>query len=822
MILPSRRFFDPKGLAETRGALFKRPMSRIAKSLAASLLLALSLLFAGLSPPALAQIPGLPGGGSAEAEAETATPAASLLDLLRDDTARAALIEELERAATATTTAEPEPAAPSAEILSFGRSAALFTQSAAEAAAESVQSFWTALKAAPALFDDLAGLDLGMLGGAFTELLLLILSTATIFLILRRFAIPTYRRMGTRARSATMMSRILIYVGAVAIDILIVIGAWAIGYVVAIAVLGNAGQIGIRQTLYLNAFLVVELARTAMRFVLSPSTKDLRIVALGDTAARRLSAAMSFSIALLGYGQLLIVPIVDESASIAAGRGVSALISVIGVLFLAFLAVRHRKSVAEWLLHETQPVAPSQPVMPEAAAPAPSSAQEIDPNLAADIAAGTAEAPPPAEAEPVAAEAPPLWEEKPHVTRRSPALVALAQSWHWVALAYLAVLLLLSLVSSGNDAMGPTFASLRIAGVFIVGFMLSGALARAIARGVRLPSATSERLPLLEGRLNRFVPQVLLVLRLLIVVVVLLFTLHTLGLIEVNTWLQSQFGRQLIGTVIAVSAILAVAFAIWIALTSWIDYRLNPAFGHVATSREQTLLTLLRNAATIALVVVTMMFCLSEIGLNIGPLLASAGVLGLAIGFGAQKMVQDIITGIFIQFENAINVGDVVTVAGMSGVVERLTVRSVSLRDVEGVFHIIPFSSVDMVSNFMRDFSFFLCDMGVAYRENINEVKAAMFDAFDELRRNKDHAPYLLADLEWLGLNAFGDSAIILRARIKTAPGKQWGVGRAYNEILKRIFDERNIEIPFPHQTIYFGEAKDGTTQPLRVANAPE
>uniref|UniRef100_A4WZN4 MscS Mechanosensitive ion channel n=1 Tax=Cereibacter sphaeroides (strain ATCC 17025 / ATH 2.4.3) TaxID=349102 RepID=A4WZN4_CERS5 len=788
-------------------------MSRRSTCLAAPLLLALTLLLAGLAP-ALAQIPGL--NGPAASEAEPSAPAAALLELLRDDAARAALIGELERAAVAAAAEDPV-APPSAEILSLGRSAALFTQGIAENAARSVQDFWTALRAAPDLFDDLAGLDLGLLGGAVTELLLLILSTATIFLILRRLAIPTYRRMGERARRASVTGRVLLYLGALAIDILIVIGAWAIGYVVAIAVLGNAGQIGLRQTLYLNAFLGVELARTAMRFVLSPATRDLRIVALGDRTAHTLSAAMSFSIALLGYGQLLIVPIVDDSASVAAGRGVSALISILGVLFLAFLVVRHRRPVADWLLHETQPVAPSR-LEPEPAVPAAPAVQEIDPDLAADIATGSAEPPAPPAAEPVAPEPPPLWEETAHVTRRSPALVALAQSWHWFALAYLAVLLLLSLVSSGTDAMGPTFASLRIAGVLIIGFMLSGALARAIARGVWLPGPTRERLPLLEGRLNRFVPQVLLVLRLLILAGVLLFTLHTTGLIDVSLWLQSPFGRSLFATVVAVSAILTASFAIWIALTSWIDYRLNPAFGHVATSREQTLLSLLRNAVTIALIVVTLMFCLSEIGLNIGPLLASAGVLGLAVGFGAQKLVQDIITGIFIQFENAINVGDVVSVAGISGVVERLTVRSVSLRDLNGVFHIIPFSSVDMVSNFMRDFSFFLCDMGVAYRENVDEVRAAMFDAFKELRRRPEHAAVILADLEWLGLDSFGDSAIVLRARIKTLPGKQWGVGRAYNEILKRIFDERNIEIPFPHQTIYFGEAKDGRTQSLRMA----
>jgi small-conductance mechanosensitive channel len=184
--------------------------------------------------------------------------------------------------------------------------------------------------------------------------------------------------------------------------------------------------------------------------------------------------------------------------------------------------------------------------------------------------------------------------------------------------------------------------------------------------------------------------------------------------------------------------------------------------------------------------------------------------------------VQDIITGIFIQFENAMNVGDVVTVGGTTGVVERLTIRSVSLRDLHGVYHIIPFSSVDMVSNYVKDYGYFVCDMGVAYRENVDEVKQAMVDAFEELKGDPEQADGILDDLEWFGLNSFGDSAVMLRARIKCVPGRQWGIGRAYNGVLKRVFDDRNIEIPFPHQTIYFGESKDGKTQPITVEAEPQ
>jgi len=263
--------------------------------------------------------------------------------------------------------------------------------------------------------------------------------------------------------------------------------------------------------------------------------------------------------------------------------------------------------------------------------------------------------------------------------------------------------------------------------------------------------------------------------------------------------------------------ILSAAFMLWLATTSFVDYRLNPEYGAVPTSRETTLLSLFRNAATIAIIIITLMFSLSEIGINIGPLLASAGVLGLAVGFGAQSLVKDIITGIFIQFENAINVGDVITVGGVTGTVEKLSVRSVSLRDGQGVFHIIPFSSVNMVSNAMRDFSYSVCDMGIAYRENVEEAKQAMHDAFDLLMEGGEIAQFIIAPLEWFGINSFGDNAVMLRTRIKTVPGKQWAVGRAYNGYLKTVFDERGIEIPFPQQTIWLGEAKDGSTQKFRI-----
>ncbi|MFN4091231.1 MAG: mechanosensitive ion channel family protein, partial [Alphaproteobacteria bacterium] len=185
----------------------------------------------------------------------------------------------------------------------------------------------------------------------------------------------------------------------------------------------------------------------------------------------------------------------------------------------------------------------------------------------------------------------------------------------------------------------------------------------------------------------------------------------------------------------------------------------------------------------------------------------------LAIGFGAQKLVQDIITGVFIQLENVMNEGDVVSLGNVSGVVERLTIRSVSIRSLDGTLHLIPFSSVDTVSNMMKGFSYHVAEIGVAYREDIAEVKEAMHEAFDLLMQS-EWREMIVDKLDMHGVTAFGDSAVMVRARIKTVPGGHWATGRAYNELIKQVFDRRGIEIPFPHVTLYMGEDKAGMSPP--------
>jgi len=287
-------------------------------------------------------------------------------------------------------------------------------------------------------------------------------------------------------------------------------------------------------------------------------------------------------------------------------------------------------------------------------------------------------------------------------------------------------------------------------------------------------------------------------------------------LLDITAWLGTPGARTLLGNFASVALVVLIGLGLHVVAASWVEYRLNPNFGELPTPRERTLMALLRNAFSIALVLVVSMLVLSQIGVNIAPLLAGAGVLGLAIGFGAQKLVQDIITGIFIQLDNAMNEGEVVTVAGISGLVERLTIRSVSLRSLDGIVHVIPFSGVDRVSNMMRHFSCHVVEIGVSRRENIPEVKQAILDAFDKLRES-EHGQYILEPMEMYGLARFTDSAQVVMARFKIVPGRHWNAGRAFNEIVKQVFDERGIEIPFPHLTLFMGQDKQGKSPPVPV-----
>lgn len=216
-----------------------------------------------------------------------------------------------------------------------------------------------------------------------------------------------------------------------------------------------------------------------------------------------------------------------------------------------------------------------------------------------------------------------------------------------------------------------------------------------------------------------------------------------------------------------------------------------------------TLKSIIKSIADTVIAIFAVMFILNNLGIDIRPILTAAGVLGVAVGLGAKRFFEDIITGLSLLLEGQIRVGDYVEIADKQGVVEKADIRMVRLRDLQGRVHYIRNAMIDVVTNYTREFSYYLFDIGVAYKENIAEVINVLKEIDEEFRKNSEVKQYILAPIEIFGLDSFEDSAIIIKARIKTVPIKQWEVGRAFNLRIKEKFDELGIEIPFPQQTVH-------------------
>jgi len=226
-----------------------------------------------------------------------------------------------------------------------------------------------------------------------------------------------------------------------------------------------------------------------------------------------------------------------------------------------------------------------------------------------------------------------------------------------------------------------------------------------------------------------------------------------------------------------------------------------------SAKRAETLVRLLRQGVRIALIVVVSLIILREFGVDIAPILASAGILGLAVGFGAQNLVRDVISGFFMILENQVRVGDVAVVNGTGGLVESINFRTIVLRDLSGIVHVFPNGAINTMANMTREWSAYVFDIGVAYKEDVDRVMQLMREVGEELRKDSKFGPLMVDDIEIFGVDQFADSAVVIKGRLRTRPIKQWDVGREYRRRLKHRFDQEGVEIPFPHRSIYFGEA---------------
>ncbi|WP_346911592.1 mechanosensitive ion channel domain-containing protein [uncultured Roseibium sp.] len=578
------------------------------------------------------------------------------------------------------------------------------------------------------------------------EVVIVLSAAMLLFWVGQKLLTYLFHRQEIRARYGTWAQRAVILLATTIVDAATVVVGWGAGYAAALIEFGMLDHgVSLLESLALNAFLVTGLTKVGLRFFFAPARRELRLFPFSDRSASYWSRRLGFVVALMGYGIMLGVPVANLAVSFVIGNAVRALVVILSALMLFWLIHRNRRAVSDGL------------------------------STYADQMPGA-------------------------FGKR--AMKILSRIWHICANLYVLLVFGLWLTSPFNAvaiAMRATVLSIL---TIMAGTAVTLIMTKAITGGIRLPDELKKSLPALQGRINAFVPRLLKLLRIFVFLVTLLLLLEIWGFIDIVGWLQSAQGISIIGSFSSAFLVVVIAFVVWLAMMSWIDLRLREQAGYVVTARVRTLFQLFRNAFTVLVIVMAALLALSEIGVDIGPLIAGAGVVGLAISFGAQTLVKDIITGAFIQIENAINEGDVVTVGGVTGVVERLTVRSVRLRDLDGTSHIVPFSSVDTVSNFMRDFSYHVAVIGVAYDTDVRRAKAALEEAFQRLQKT-EYSSKIIGDLEMHGVTNFGDSAIDIRARIKTTPGDQWGVGRAYNEYVKDVFDEWGIEIPFPQVTYH-------------------
>lgn len=283
----------------------------------------------------------------------------------------------------------------------------------------------------------------------------------------------------------------------------------------------------------------------------------------------------------------------------------------------------------------------------------------------------------------------------------------------------------------------------------------------------------------------------------------------------ITAWLSNGQWQEILGVLLRILVILLLA---WVALRvarlglNRIERRMIRRAEHEGTGsgealkRADTLTKLLRQGVWILILAMAILMVLQEIGVSIAPVLASAGIAGLALGFGAQNLVRDVISGFFLILENQVRVGDVAIVNGTGGSVEELNFRTLVLRDLSGVAHIFPNGGIQTLANMTKGWSAYVFDIGVAYKEDTDRVVDLIRRVVADMREDEEWGAAISEDVEVFGVDKLADSAVVIKGRLRTYPSKQWAVGREFLRRIKRCFDAEGVEIPFPHRSLYFGE----------------
>ena len=326
-----------------------------------------------------------------------------------------------------------------------------------------------------------------------------------------------------------------------------------------------------------------------------------------------------------------------------------------------------------------------------------------------------------------------------------------------------------------------------------------------IDRGFSISPEILQRFPGLETRANRYLPLLRRIVSAIIGFIGFVAVLEVWGVDAIVWFYGGQIGSRLLSALATVAIAVFVAAAIWETSNALLDRQINALSrdGHYArAARLRTFQPMLRTALLCLIVTVVGLTALSEIGVNVAPLLAGAGIVGIAIGFGSQKLVQDLITGLFLLLENGVQVGDNVSVAGLTGNVENVSIRTIRLRAADGSVHIIPFSAVTTITNSSRGAGNAAVSVSVAYKEDTDRVSQILKDIVAEMRKEAEYRSFIRGDLELWGVDKIDGSMATIVGQIRCSNSGRWPVQREFNRRMKRRFQESGIEIAAPGQTV--------------------
>ncbi len=574
-------------------------------------------------------------------------------------------------------------------------------------------------------------------------------------------------RLRRRQAATALLKRLPLALTRLMLDLLPVLAFAFAGHIVAVTPLGGTDQTRLIVLAMVDAYATCSAVICFARMMLSAKSRQLRLLPVSDPTAmwatrwvRRIAAVAIFGYAIASVGLLL-------NMSLPAHDGLLKTAGLINHIFLAVMVVQKRRAVAKRL--------------------------HAPPGVTGVIA-----------------------------RMRN----AIAPVWHWIALFFIAAIWIVWAVEIPNGFTAALRFFVVLVLVLAVARMVSILLLGSIERAMHLSPEIAERYPGLDSRLQAYHPLLQAVARGLVAIAAGIALLEFWGVPLFAWFTVSLLGRRLAAAFGTTLLTVVLALMVWEAANAAIEAnlaRLTRAQQAARAARLRTLLPLLRATLLVVIVVIAGLTVLSEIGINIAPLLAGAGIVGVAIGFGSQKLVQDLITGIFLLLENAVQVGDWVTVSGLSGSVEHLSVRTIRLRAGDGSVHIIPFSAVTSVTNINRGLGNAAVSVTVAYAEDTDRVSEVLKEIAAEMRTGPDFASKMLSDLQLWGVDKVDGASVTISGQIPCTNSGRWAVQREFNRRMKMRFQELGIAFWNPAQTYIVPRAPNSpraTLQERREAAA--